>query len=489
MAYDDVREYMDALEKWGELVRIEAEVDWNLEIGAVMRHSCEIGTPAAHFKKIRGYGPEYSVFGPPVARGSIATWSKVAIAMELDPEIPYHALQREYMRRISNPIKPYQVSTGPCKENIHVGKDVNLFKFPVPYIHEGDGGRYIATWAFTITKDPDSDWTNWGVYRQMIHTRNRTGGLIWPQQHNGMMYYRKYEARNKPMPFATVIGCDPICTIVGTIAFPAGVNEADMAGGIRQEPVQLVKCETNDLLVPATAEIVIEGVVMPRERWDEGPFGEYTGYRASPRMPRPVYRVECVTHRNNPVFTANCEGIPITESHLACQSLGSCAQALLSFRDAGIPVRDAYVPPHSAGNGIVVAVKKDYAGIAHHIVGASVAHKEGFRYLHTVICDDDVDVHDLNQVMHAFATKCNPRRGVQQKDYSVGWGLVPFLDLHERQFAKGYTAAFDCTWPVEWDRFSEVPPKASFSQAYPEELQNAVIDNWTTKYGMPASGK
>ncbi|MBI4319437.1 MAG: UbiD family decarboxylase [Chloroflexi bacterium] len=485
MAYDDVREYMVALEQWGELVRIEAEVDWNLEVGAVMRRSCEIGTPSAHFKKIRGYGPEHSIFGPPLNRGSITMWSKVAIAMELDPETPYDQLQREYMRRVSSPIKPYQVATGPCKENVCYGKDVNLFQFPAPYLHEGDGGRYLVTWGFTVTKDPDSDWTNWGVYRQMVHTRNRTGGVVWPQQHNGMMYYRKFEPRNEPMPFATVIGGDPICTMAGTIAFPAGVNEADMAGGLRREPVQLVKCETSDLLVPATAEIVIEGVMMPRERWDEGPFGEYSGYRASPRMPRPVYRVLCVTHRDNPILTANCEGIPITESHLACQSLGTCAEALLALRQAGIPVKDAYVPPHGVGNGIVIIVDKKYAGIAHEVASAAQATKGGFRYLHILVCDDDIDVHDLNQIMHAFVTKCVPRRGVQQKDFSVGWGLVPFLDLHERQYAKGFTAAYDCTWPIEWDRYSEVPPKASFGQTYPAELRNQVVANWTTKYGMP----
>lgn len=484
MAYLDLREFMEALDKAGELVTIEVEVDWNLEAGAIMRRTYEIGAPAVHFKKIRGYPQGYTLLGAPMGRGRRGTWSKLAIALEMDPDIPYRALFQEFHRRVSSPIKPYQVSTGPCKENILMGKEVNLFKFPAPYLHDGDGGRYIGTWHCTITKDPDTGWVNWGLYRLMIHTKNRMGGLVWPHQHIGMMYYGKYEARNEPMPFAIAIGTEPAATIVASMGFRAGLNEADMAGGLRREPAQLVKCETSELLVPATAEIVLEGVVMPKERWDEGPFGEFSGYRASPRMPRPVFRVECITYRDNPILTASCMGVPIDEAHLVSHSLGQDSDVLEALKEAGVPVRGVYCPPEYVGFVVIVVVDKKYSGIAHEVVSAIHASKVGYRCLYAFICDDVVEPTDLLNVFHSFVTKCHPRDGIQIKDFSVGWALVPFLDLHDRQFAKGCSISFDCTWPIDWDPFRNVPYKVSFDKAFPEEIKQKVLTNWST-YGLP----
>lgn len=484
MAYADLREFMEALGKSGELVTVEAEVDWNLEAGAIMRRTYEIGAPAVHFKKVRGYPEGYSLAGALIGRGRRGTWSKMAVALELPPEISYKELFQEFTRRVNSPIKPYQVASGPCKENILLGKDVNLLKFPAPYLHEGDGGRYIGTWHAVITKDPDSSWLNWGCYRQMIHTKNRMGGLLWPFQHIGMMYYRKYEARNEPMPFAIAIGTDPICSIAASMPFKAGVNEADMAGGLRREPIQLVKCETNDLLVPASAEIVLEGVVRPNERWDEGPFGEYSGYRASPRMPRPVYRVECITHRNNPILTASCMGTPIDESDLT-HKLGSLGELRGDFKEAGVPVKALYYLPEAAGFLLIVAVEKKYSGLAYEVLSHLHSSKSGFGFLYIFICDDDVDPTDPEAVFHAFATKCHPKNGIQIKDFSVGWALVPFLDLHDRQFAKGCSVCFDCTWPVEWDPAKHVPQKVCFDKVYPEEVKRKVLNDWPLLCSLP----
>jgi len=126
--------------------------------------------------------------------------------MGMDPRSKPADIIEEYIKRKNNPIKPIIVSSGPCKENIHLGDEVNLLEFPVPVIHEGDGGRYIGTWHIVVTRDPDTDWVNWGLYRLMIHDEKTMGGIIAPVQHIGMMYYDKYEARNEPMPFAVAIG-------------------------------------------------------------------------------------------------------------------------------------------------------------------------------------------------------------------------------------------------------------------------------------------
>lgn len=484
MSYADMREFMDALAATGEMITVDAEVDWNLEIGAITRRACEIGAPAVHFTKIKGYPEGYSILGGPLAGGTRNIFSRVAIALELDPDLSYQELLAEFGRRINHPIKPYQVATGPCKENILLGKEVNLFKFPAPYIHEGDGGRYLDTLGITITQDPDSAWVNWGVYRQMIHTKNRLGGTVNPFQHIGMMYYQKYEPRGIPMPFAVALGTDPTCMIAGSVAVPAGVNEADIAGGLRGEPIQLVKCETNELLVPATSEIVLEGVIMPRERWDEGPFGEATGYRASPRMPRPVFRVECITHRNNPILPLSNTGVPVDETDTLNHGLSYVVTLVESFKSAGLPVTGIYSPPEMIGNMLVVCVKKDHPGIAHEVASVLRSSKVGVFFPYLVVCDDDIDATRLDQVLHAVVTKCHPKRGIEILNPVPSHPLQPFLDLEDRRWARGASMTMDCTWPTEWDIERHVPPRISFEQTYPQAVKEKVIQGWSEVYGL-----
>ena len=297
MPYNDLREFIDTIEKSGDLHRIKKEVDWNLEAGAIMRKGCEELLPAILFEKIKDYPEGYRVLGNP-----LASFRRLAIALDMPPDSTYNEILNRYDEGRKNLIKPNLVSDGPCKENIHIGKEVDLYEFPAPIVHDGDGGRYLCTWNINVTKDPDSNWINWGTYRAMIHTKNKMGGLVIPSQHIGIMYYQKYETRNMPMPFAIAIGIEPITALVATSGVSYGINEADVIGGIRGEPLNVIKCETNDLLVPATSEIVIEGEIPPYERMEEGPFGEYTGYQAKSSMPRPVYNVKAITHRNNPIL-------------------------------------------------------------------------------------------------------------------------------------------------------------------------------------------
>lgn len=254
MAYYDLREFMEACEKAGEMVTIDREVDWNLEAGAISRRICEIGAPMAHMTNIRGTADGMSILGSPISKGWHSDFSRVALALEMDPLTPYEVLFDEFIKRLSHEIRPMEVATGPCKENIIRGEDINLFNFPAPYLHEGDGGRYINTFGVTCAKDPDSDWVNWGVYRHMIHKKSILGGIVNPFQHIGMLYYQKYEARGNDMPFTIFFGGCPSGAMIGSMAIPAGETEASVAGGLRRAPMQLVKAETNDLLVPATAE-------------------------------------------------------------------------------------------------------------------------------------------------------------------------------------------------------------------------------------------
>ncbi len=486
MAYYDLREFMEACEKAGEMITIDKEVDWNLEMGAISRRICEIGAPMAHMTNIKGVENGASVLGSPISKGWNGDFSRVAMALELDPHTSYAELISEFTKRMAHPIRPIEVAEGPCKENKITGEDINLFKFPAPYLHEGDGGRYLDTFGITACADPDSDWVNWGVYRHMIHNKSIMGGIVNPFQHVGMIYYQKYEARGNDMPFTIAFGGCPTAAMIGSMQVPAGVSEAAVAGGLRREPLQLVKCETNDLLIPATAELVIEGHVRPHERWDEGPFGEATGYRASPRMPRPVFRVDCVTHRNNPIIPISCAGTELDECEILLGVFSLTTGIQRELRDRGIPIRGAFSPPGLKFALLIVSVEKGHAGIADKVASVVRGCKMGVFFQYIMVVEDDVDATNFTEALHAGLTKCHPERGTQIFELAPGHALIPFLDLHDRMNARGATFTFDGTTPPDWDSDVDTPQRMSFSAAYPEKLQDEVVGNWEGKYGLPA---
>lgn len=481
MPFSDLREYISKLEKMGELVRVKKEVDWNLEAGAIARRCNEIEAPIPYFEKIKGYSKEFTVLGD-----IINTLKRLSIAMEQPTDLPYAEMYRNlmqvYLSGIEHPIKPRVVKTGPCKENIMKGNDVNLYKFPSLMLHDGDGGRYIGTAHTVITKDFDSGWVNWGCYRQMIHNRNHLGGYVAPPRDMAIML-RKYEERNKPMEFAIAMGTDPVVFAVGISPVPYKINEVDVIGGIRKEPVDVIKCETVDLMVPATSEIVIEGHVLPGVRVDEGPFGEYTGYRASPRAPRLVYKVDCITHRNSPILTAVCEGAPVDSGHVA-NSIARAATIRTDLVNAGIPVVDVHVVIRSSGFLTVVSTKTPYSNIAHRIASVVWGSRAAQSGSHKVmVVNDDIDPFNIDEVVHAFATKCHPVRGHHAVPNAAGHPLVPYQNLEERLWAKNSLMLYDCTWPIDWPVEIAIPPKASFNSIYPKELQDKVLANWKN-YGF-----
>ncbi len=474
MPFEDLREFIKKLEETGDLVRIKEEVDWNLEVGAIMRRCNEIGERAQLFEKIKGYPEGFRILG-----GPLATFRRLAIAMELDPDSSYTEILDEYIERRKNPIKPILVNTGPCKENIYKGEEVDLLKFPVPLLHHGDGGRYIGTWNVGVCKDPDSDWINYGIYRLMVHDRNTTGVFIIPTQHIGIIY-KKYEDMNKPMEYAAFIGAEPITHFIATTGVPYGVSEVDVVGGVRREPLKVVKCETVDLLVPATAEIVLEGEILPHVRKGEGPFGEYAGYQVSGRVDRPVFKVKCITHRNDPILTASCIGTPVDDSHIST-NIGWISDIKIALLNAGIPITGIYCPPESGLHLCIVATKTPHPNIATKIAGCIWADKNGQYIPKVVVVDEDVDPTDMKQVIHAFSTKCHPKR-VTIIENAYNCPIAGYLDAEERRIGKGSNIVFDCTWPKDWKE-EDIPPRSSFNDIYPDEIKEMVLTKWK-KYGF-----
>ncbi len=376
-------------------------------------------------------------------------------------------------------MKPVVLKDGPCKENVRLGHEVDLYHFPAPVVHGGDGGRYIGSWHLVIAKDPDSEWTNWGMHRHMIYDRNHVVGLWRRWSHLGVILYNKYHPQKQPMPCAIAIGADPLSSMMAGTQLEVGQSEVDFAGALLGQPVELVKCETNDLLVPAHAEIILEGEIMPDVRVFEGPFGEFPGYR-TPGSQMPLCRVTAITYRNNPILTMCCEGMPVDDGHVGtCLTWAVTHKRLLKER--GIPVTDVYLPPEGAGFLIIVGTKTVRNNIATQIRNVILS-TLGWQYK-IIVVDDDVDVFNLAEVLHAWATKCHPARGISigERDHAIP--LTPYLSPDERKWGKGASALFDCTWPLEWPKETGVLPKVSFNEIYPKEVRDKVLKNWRS-YGF-----
>ncbi|MBI2861164.1 MAG: UbiD family decarboxylase [Chloroflexi bacterium] len=474
MPFDDLREYIARLEEEGEAVRIEDEVNWNLEVGAILRRAHEQRLPAPFFQKIKDYPAGYRMFG-----AALSTYRRQAIAFDLPADISAPDLQEEYLRRKRQPVKPVLVKGGPCKENIHTGSEVDLLEFPVPLLHDGDGGRFIGTAHLTISRDKDTGWINWGMYRHMLHDRNTVGIVAGPWTHFGMVHQQKHELKNKPMEVAIAIGVDPASSFCAAAAIPRGVSEPDVAGGLRGKPVEMVKCETVDLEVPATSEIVIEGEILPYELKEEGPMGEFTGYMVAHRRPKPVIHVKAVTHRDNPIMSLNCVGIPADDNVVASMSRG--AECLEELRARGLPVTGCAVWIDTSNFVIVVAVKSPFPRVADDIAHIIWGSRAGHSTPYIIVVDDDVDPFNMTQVMHALVTKCHPGRGIVKVENTPVIPFAPFLSPQERDIQVGAKVYFDCTWPVEADP-KTLPKRVSFAETYPPEVQEKALALWR-KYG------
>lgn len=474
MAFKDNREFIKALSKTLDVAVINSEVDWDMEASAITGHSCETGGPACLFEKIKYYGEGGRILGAPVA-----TYRRLAIAMGMKPETKTAEIFGEYEKRTALPVKPVIVKDGPCKERKMFGGEVDLYSFPAPTVHEGDGGRYIGTWHCVISKDPDSEWTNWGMYRLMIFNKNLITGYLRPFGHLGLVL-NKYELAGKPMPVAVALGVDPLSALTAASTFRIGENEAGFAGALAGEPVELVKCETNDLLVPAHAEIILEGEILPNIRLPEGPFGEFPGYRTQGWAPQPVFRVKAITYRQNPIICLSPEGVGTSDSKIGPSLAGSIA-IKVRLKRHGLPVVDVNCPPEMGSLVAVISLKKCDSQIFSQIVEIIQGRRVAMPKI--ILVDEDVDVFNLNEVMHAFATRLHPVRGVSSNPDRIGWTLVPYLSPKEREEGKVATGIYDCTWPASWTKESEIPLRMSFGNAYPKDIRKKVI-NLCKKYGF-----
>lgn len=475
MPYTDLRGFISTLDKSKELARIKTEVDWKYELGGVVRKSFDMGGPALLFENVKDYSTSVFV-------GGVQTYPRLAMALDLPPETGLQELINVFRQRIRKPVEPRVVATGPCKENIMKGDSVDLFHFPVPWWQKHDGGRYMGTWHGTVTRDPETGWLNYGMYRMMIHDKKNLGILLAYDQHIGI-HYSKYKKLNKPMPAAVIMGMDPVIPISSCTPFAAGVNEYHMAGALRQAPVELVKCETVDLEVPATAEIVVEGEISLTERRMEGTFGEWMGHYGGRPRPRPVMNVKCITFRNNPIYCGTLEGKPVNEDHVVTSvSLSALTHNMLDHMGFQ-GIRGVHFPAWGGGWAMaVVSVKQAYQAHSRQVAHAVLGSKMANFTKNVIIVDDDIDPFNLGEIWWALMSRLQASRGVT----IMPRGKAAILDPSSPRDMRGFADTFliEAVKPYEWlpnpDWNNERYPLV----AYPAPETMELVEKRWKEYGI-----
>jgi len=484
MAHYDLREYLEKLDKAKEFRRHATAVDTRFEAGAIIQRLAEQGGPAIQFTRVNGGPDGATLVGGTMNRGSRQTWAKVAHTLEMDPLSSYHALLEEVVKRMDSTVKPMQVRNGPCKENVLSGADIDLEKMLAPWIHGDDGGRCISSWGFVVVQEPGSNYLVWDIVPHLVHGPKELAAAIQADSALGKVFAR-YRASATPMPFAIVLGGSPVVTLAAAFnRRRSAASAADVAGGLQRNPLQLVKCEASELLVPATAEMVIEGVVSPARTASIGSFPGSFGYVTERKATAPLWEVTTITYRNKPILPFATWGVPITEIHLA-HSLDCDIQLKQEFAKRGTPATGVYTPPWLAGSAVAIGTKVPFTAFSQSIAGIVRATEATKNIPYVLVFDDDIDVTNPISMFHALVTKCRPGRDTWQIHNTCGAHDAPYLDGEARALGKGAALIFDCTWPLDWDRSIAVPPRVSFDQCYPKDLQEKILAVWSTELGFP----
>jgi UbiD family decarboxylase len=459
MSYQDLRDWIGKLEEAGQLKRITAEVDWNLELGAIARQVSNHQGPALLFERIKDYRdtPCRKLFA-----NGLASRERVAMAFGLPKEVDHRGIVEFIKKNLGRRMDPVILTSGPVKEKIVKGDEVNLFKFPVPKYNARDGGRYINTFACTVTRDPDTMLMNVGIYRGMIGDNEKSISVNLLRASDSGKHFSKYEKMGKEMPVALVYGCDPVLLMCAGVPIEhPGFSEYEVAGGLRGEPVGLVKCETSDLYVPASAEIVVEGRISPDPETfqREGPFGEYTGFYSTGSALRPVIRVECITYRRDPIFRGGIVGTSPGRSGESTYWTSPLTAALIwkALEDMGVPgVTGVWGCPTTTLANLRVSIDNIFRGHAQRVAAALWSLNASlYRGKNLIVVDKDIDVFNDEAVEWAMAYRTNADTGDFQFFHgTVGSNLDPSIPRAHTDIMKygggRWTRVFvDAT--VSWD--------------------------------------
>ncbi|MBI2756864.1 MAG: UbiD family decarboxylase [Chloroflexi bacterium] len=414
--YRGLRAFLDLLDRDGDLARISEPVALDQELGAVCVHNLRAGGPALLFERPGNHHM-------PVLTNLLSTRRRYARAMECSlGEIP-----QRWNAAAANPLPPVLLEgDGPCQEVVQTGDDVDVLGLPTPKWNALDGGPYL-TLSCHVTRDPRTGERNVGVYRNQVHDRRTLGVLAGTFSH--LMLQRRHEP-DAPFPVALVMGPDPRIVMAACTPLPLGVDELAMAGALRGEPIELVRCKTVPLEVPADAELVIEGEVRPAEKRDEGPFGEYTGHYAGRRAPRATIHVTAITRRRDAILSLAYQGAPPHETEVLT-AVGKEAELVRTVSLPGI--KSLYLT--SAGCGalhLVVSVEKLYEGYGKMVGMAFLSTPASRTIKQVIVVDEDVDPFDALAVEWAVATRVQAHRNVEIFTEMPGTSIDPSLPESEQ---------------------------------------------------------
>ena len=405
----DLRDYLAIVERAGELKRITAEVDPSEEMAAIVYLAArEVGAPAYLFENVTGYPSPvlWNMWG--------SSRNRLAVAMGLPMGMGLRELILATRVRLGRKIAPVTIPSDRASvfENTLIGDEIDVFRFPAAQHWPLDGGRYIGTADAVITRDPERGHLNVGTYRMMIHDRNHVGLYMSPGKDARLQMERWWKA-GKPCEVIAVWGVDPATFLLSGITMPKTESELDYIGGLKGEAVELLDGRFTDLKFPAGSEIVMEGVAHPQDYKTEGPFGEFTGYYGRPKDPSPQIEINAIHFRNNPILTAALMSDHWASNDSALQfSVIRSARIWDDFDRLGIPgIRGVYAHPSAAGGfGMnIISLEQRYAGHAQQVLAIAAQSPGGAYFSKWIIAvDDDVDPTDIDQVIWAMATRCNP---------------------------------------------------------------------------------
>ena len=452
MAYRDLRDFLRKLEKENELVRIRAEVDPKLEITEITDRATKAGGPALLFEKLKGSSV-------PVVTNLLGSERRMNLALEanslddvagrissfLDVKSPQGFFDKlKMLPKLAElgSFFPKSVKSGLCKEVIR-RDNFSLSYFPILTCWPGDGGPYI-TWPLVITRNPKTGKRNVGVYRMQVFDE-RTTGMHWQTQKHGAEHFRSLRASGtKRMEVAVAIGGDPATCMAGILPVPPDMDEFMFAGFLRGEPVETVKCETLDLEVPANAEIILEGHVNLGEMRTEGPFGDHTGYY-SLEGEFPVFHVDCITHRKDPIYLTTIVGRPPQEDYFIGHAIERIFLPVMKMQypeivDVAMPAEGIFQ------NLMIVAIRKSYPGHARKVMNAIWSLGQAMFTKVIVVVDHDVNVQDASEVVWKALCAIDPERDIQ-----FVMGPVDTLDHAARMQDYGSKMGIDATrkWASE----------------------------------------
>jgi 4-hydroxy-3-polyprenylbenzoate decarboxylase len=478
VAYRDLRDFLDKLEREGELKRISVEVDPVLEIAEITDRVTKAGGPALLFERPKGSDV-------PVAINVLGSHRRMNLALEvesledvaqrvksiLDVQTPQGFLDKVKMLPKLAELGSFFakiVKSGPCKEVIR--KDnFSLAYFPILKCWPQDGGRYI-TWPMVITKNPETGKRNVGCYRMQVFD-DRTTGMHWQTQKHGAEHFRSARARqgSGKMEVAVAIGADPATALAGILPVPPDLDEFMFSGFLRRDAVELVGCETVDLEVPANAEIVLEGYVDLAELRTEGPFGDHTGFY-SLEGEYPVFHVTCITHRKQPIYLTTIVGPPPQEDFFMGHAIERIFLPVMRMQypeivDVSMPAEGIFQ------NLMIVAIRKSYPGHARKVMNAIWSLGQAMLTKVVVVVDDDVNVQDHREVVWKALCAIDP-----QRDIEFVLGPVDTLEHASRIQDFGSKIGIDATrkWPSE-----------GFLRPWPDEIRMSA----TTKSRVDALWK